>query len=42
MTNQFKRFGEYVLDLGRRPANLQLTRDKVLFEARNKIEADIV
>lgn len=40
ITEQIKRFGEYVLDLDRRPANLYTTRDKFLFEARNeKLEA---
>ena len=41
MTDQFKRFGEYVLDLDSLPASLQITRDKVLFEARNKVEEAI-
>lgn len=42
MTEQFKRFGEYVPDLSRRPANLQITRDKILFEIQNKIEEGVV
>lgn len=37
MTEQLKRFGEYVLDLNRRPANLHMTRDKFLFKAQNEI-----
>jgi len=36
ITEQIKRFGEYVLDLARRPANLYTTRDKFLFKARNE------
>ena len=36
MTEQLKRFGEYVLDLDRRPANLYVTRDKFLFKARSE------
>lgn len=36
LTEQIKRFGEYVLDLARRPANLYATRDKFLFKARNE------
>ena len=35
MTEQIKRFGEYVLDLARRPANIYTTRDKLLFKASN-------
>ena len=35
MTEQLKRFGEYVLDLARRPTNLYVTRDKFLFKDRN-------
>ena len=35
MTEQLKRFGEYVLDLDRRPTNLYVTRDKFLFKDRN-------
>jgi hypothetical protein len=35
MTEQLKRFGEYVLDLARHPTNLYVTRDKLLFKARN-------
>lgn len=31
LTEQIKRFGEYVLDLEQLPANHQLTRDKSLF-----------
>ena len=34
MTEQIKRFGEYILDLARRPANLSAIRDKFLFKAR--------
>jgi hypothetical protein len=37
MTEQLKRFGEYVLDLNRRPANLHMTRDKFLFKVKNEI-----
>ena len=35
MTEQLKRFGEYVLDLGQRPANIHITRDKLLFKAQD-------
>ncbi|MBA2652790.1 MAG: Tn3 family transposase [Tatlockia sp.] len=42
MTDQFKRFGEYVLDLGHRPTNLEATRDKVLFEAQDEVEEESV
>jgi TnpA family transposase len=35
ITEQIKRFGEYVLDLDRCPANLYVTRDKFLFKAKN-------
>jgi TnpA family transposase len=35
ITEQIKRFGEYVLDLARCPANLTVTRDKFLFKAKN-------
>lgn len=35
ITEQIKRFGEYVLDLACCPANLTMTRDKFLFKARN-------
>lgn len=31
ITEQIKRFGEYIVDLSRRPANLSETREKVLF-----------
>ena len=31
LTEQIKRFGEYVLDLAQLPANHELTRDKSLF-----------
>lgn len=37
MTEQLKRFGEYVLDLNRRPTNLHMTRDKFLFKTQNEI-----
>ncbi|HHT9935122.1 TPA: Tn3 family transposase [Legionella pneumophila] len=36
ITEQIKRFGEYVLDLTRRPANLQATRNKFLFKVRDE------
>lgn len=36
ITEQIKRFGEYVLDLARRPANLQATRNKFLFKVRDE------
>ena len=36
ITEQIKRFGEYVLDLAHRPANLHATRDKFLFKAKNE------
>jgi|GEM_PF-2312127 len=32
MTEQIKRFGEYVLDLARQPIKLHVTRDKFLFK----------
>ena len=35
MTEHLKRFGEYVLDLNRRPANLAVTRNKFLFEIKD-------
>lgn len=35
MTEHLKRFGEYVLDLNRRPANLAATRNKFLFEIKD-------
>jgi hypothetical protein len=35
ITEQIKRFGEYVLDLDRCPANLYVTRDKFLFKSKN-------
>ncbi len=37
MTEQLKRFGEYVLDLISRPENIHLTRDKFLFKARSEL-----
>ena len=37
ITEQIKRFGEYVLDLDRRPANLQATRNKFLFKFRDEV-----
>lgn len=40
MTEQLKRFGEYVLDLGRRPANIHITRDKLLFKAQGVVLRD--
>ncbi len=36
ITEHLKRFGEYVLDLDRPPANLNMTRDKPLFKTRNE------
>ena len=36
ITEQIKRFGEYVLDLARHPANLHATRDKFLFKVKNE------
>lgn len=36
ITEQIKRFGEYVLDLARLPDSLFMTRDKILFKARNE------
>ena len=37
MTEQIKRFGEYVLDLDQYPANLHLTRDRALFKRHNEV-----
>jgi TnpA family transposase len=37
ITEQIKRFGEYVLDLARRPANLYLTRDRTLFKIDSEV-----
>ncbi len=36
ITEQFKRFGEYVLDLSRLPEDLHRTRNKILFKARSE------
>lgn len=36
MTEQLKRFGEYVLELDHPPANLTTTRDKALFQKRGE------
>ncbi len=37
ITEQIKRFGEYVLDLARRPANMYLTRDRTLFKIDSEV-----
>jgi hypothetical protein len=37
ITEQIKRFGEYVLDLSRRPENLYLTRDRTLFKIGSEV-----
>lgn len=37
ITEQIKRFGEYVVDLARCPANLSETREKFLFAAINEV-----
>lgn len=36
MTEHLKRFGEYVLDLNLRPANLNITREKFLFKEQSE------
>jgi hypothetical protein len=36
MTEQLKYFGEYVLDMIKRPENLHKIRGKLLFQTRNK------
>lgn len=38
ITEQIKRFGEYVLDLASRPTNMHITRDKALFKIRSEVE----
>jgi hypothetical protein len=35
MTEHLKRFGEYVVNLNRKPANLYEIRDRRLFEKRS-------
>ena len=37
ITDMIKRFGEYVIDLQNKPANLSITRDVVLFETQTDL-----
>lgn len=41
ITEQIKRFGEYVLDLASRPTNMHIIRDKALFQIRSEEVAEV-